>query len=75
MKYTFFNLAGKVLWTKEEPSAVGNDTETTMAIQELFSNFPSPPPEEAIVKVGRNHEGHEQWSVGPFDVLVKKESM
>jgi hypothetical protein len=73
MKYKFFNMGGKLLWELDEPTAVGNDTETNMGIQKLFANFPSPPPEEAICKVGRTHDGKEQWSVGPFDVLVSKE--
>lgn len=72
MKYKFYNLAGKPIWTMEEPSAVGNDTETRMAIQAMFSAG-VPPPDDIVVKIGRNVNGMEQWSVGPYDVLVQKE--
>ena len=72
MKYKFYNMGGKLMWSCPHEGN-GSPLETVTAIQLLFSNFPSPPPDESIVQVGSTPEGMEQWSVGPFDVLVQKE--
>lgn len=77
MIYRFYNLAGKLIWSLDEEQRAEENAcrpgyETQAAIQLLFKNFPTQPSTTDMAQVG-TRDDFEQWSVGPFDILVKKE--
>jgi hypothetical protein len=76
MKYHFYNLALKHIGTLDsdhvaEVNPYDEGYEVEAAIQVLFGNIAPP---TFMINLVRTQDGYEHWSVGPYDLYVKKES-